>query len=134
MRTGLIANWARIMCLAAAWLFLVGVPLQVFLAGLGLFESRRFWDAHAGLGFMLGILSLIALILALFSRLPRVTVGLAALLVGLNIAEILLLELRRSVPVIAALHTVNAFAIFWVALSLARQALASVREKPESVP
>ena len=35
--------WARIVYLVVAWLFLVSVLIQVFLAGLSLFVSSDYW-------------------------------------------------------------------------------------------
>jgi hypothetical protein len=122
-----MAYWARIAYLVGAWLFLMAVLSLVFLAGLSLFVSRTFWGTHAELGRAIGFLAPSLLVLAFLGRLPRATVGLTALLVILYAIQWTLVGLQRAIPVVAALHAVNALALFWVALTLARRAWALAR-------
>lgn len=122
----MFVKWIRIIYAAVAWLFVAGVLTQVFLAGLSIFASRIYWDIHNGLGYTIGFVPMPLIILAILSRLPRATIGLTGLLFVLSIIQTLLPSMRGEAPVVAALHPVNALAMFWVALALARRSLAFV--------
>jgi hypothetical protein len=63
-----ITKWARYALIAVAWLFVAGGVIQVYLAGLGLFEKSDYWDDHADFGNALFILPLLLPILALIGR------------------------------------------------------------------
>jgi Family of unknown function (DUF6220) len=106
---------ARVIFFALAAFYLVGVVVQFFLAGLGAFGATSF-DPHRGLGFALGIASLVLLVLALVGRLPRLLLLLTVVLVGLNVLQSILANI--DVEEIAALHVVNALAIVYVAHEL----------------
>jgi len=111
---------------AAAWLFLVGVIVQVFLAGAGLFELAE-WTAHRDLGWGLGSAPILILAMAVPARLERRTIW---LIVGLTVVAIVQPELaaaRKVAPVVAALHPVNALALFWLAWMVARHTTAEAR-------
>jgi hypothetical protein len=108
--------------LVAAWLFVVAVILQVFLAGLSLFASAANWGAHKEFGYSLGFLVLLLIVLAFAGRIPRTIGRWLALLLVVYAIQTILPNLRRDAPWIAALHPVNALAIFWIALTHARRA------------
>ena len=113
-------RWAYIV---TAWIILVAVFVQVFLAGLGLFVAGEYFGLHAMFGTLLGLLMLIELGFAFAARLPRGAVGLTALLPALVILQILFVEIGRAGPhVVSALHPVNALVIFGVAALIAWRA------------
>jgi uncharacterized protein DUF6220 len=95
-----------------AVLYLLGVIVQLFLAGLSVFGTTSY-DAHRAVGFGLGVLSLVLLALAFGAKMPRSLGGLTLLLVLLNAAQIVLVQI--DVEEIKALHVVNALAIAFVA-------------------
>jgi len=120
-----VRGW-RIAFAAAAWLYLAGVVLQVFLAGMSIFEFAD-WTFHAELGWGLGSAPIVLLVLALLARLERSTVWLT---VGLTVAALVQPELaaaRDVAPVLAALHPVNALVVFWLAWVVARRSADHVR-------
>ncbi len=102
-----------------AWVILVAVIAQFFFAGLGIFGAAGF-GAHMMTGNLIGVASLILVILALVGRLGGVPIGLSALLFALTIVQSLL---PRGPSLIAALHPVNALAILFIALFLARRGM-----------
>ena len=106
---------ARVIFFALAALYLVGIVVQFFLAGLGAFGATSF-DPHRALGFILGIASLAMLVIALVGRLPRFLLLLTLVLFGLNVLQSILANI--DVEEIAALHAVNALAIVFVAHEL----------------
>ena len=106
-----------------AWVFLGGVILQVFLAGLGAFKVTD-WTTHAGFGWLLGSLPLFVLLpLSLVAGLTTRTRWLTVALVISAALQPELAHARTQTPVVAAFHPVNAVLIFWLAWSVARAAL-----------
>jgi hypothetical protein len=101
-----------------AVIYLIGVVVQFFLAGLALFGSTSY-DAHEGLGYVLGGISVVLLVIAVASKLPRSLTGLSITLVVLNVVQIVLV--RADIEEIEALHVVNALAIAFVANMLAHR-------------
>jgi mercuric ion transport protein len=113
---------ARTAHLVVAWLLVAGLAVQIFLAGLGVFDDPASFLTHRSFGFMLELLPLILLILGLLARLGRRPAYLAAGIFGLFLLQSVLVELRTSAPQVAALHPVNGFVITFLAIILARGA------------
>jgi len=107
-----------------AWLFLATVIVQVFLAGMGLFKLAD-WTNHAGLGWLLSMVSFLLPLVAFASRVRRGTLALALALMVVTMLQPELALARHDNPVVAALHPVNALLLFFLAW---RTAMASVRE------
>jgi hypothetical protein len=106
--------------LAASWLLCFGVLAQVYLVGLSLLGGRPSWDDHIGLGHSLGGLALLMIVFAYSGRLSRSMKLLTWLNFGIYflIADIVIF-MRDSAPVIAALHPVLAVILFPVSGTLA---------------
>jgi hypothetical protein len=102
----------RVAFYGVALVYLLGVVVQFFLAGLAVFGVRGY-DAHRGLGFVLGLISLILLALAIGAKMPRSITALSAVLVALNAFQIVLIQI--DIAEVNALHLVNALAIAFVA-------------------
>ena len=111
----------RIAFIGVAWLFLACVVVQVFLAGLGVFAGAQNFNLHREFGYVFGWLTLVLLLLAIVGRLGRRWIGLSALLLVLFAFQSVFVALREVLPAAAALHPVNALAIFGVALHVARR-------------
>jgi hypothetical protein len=123
----------RVLLAGAAWLFLAGVVVQVFLAGAGLFEVSDF-AAHAGLGWSLSLVPILVFVLAVAARADRPTILLTIVLAVATIVQPELAAVRHSVPVVAALHPVNALVLAWVGWIVARRSTALARGPDRSVP
>ncbi len=102
---------------AAAYLAVVVV--QFFLAGLAVFGSTSF-EAHRGLGFVLLAVSLVMVVLTFVAKLPKRMIVLTAVLLGLNVLQVILANID-DVPELAALHVVNAVAVFALAHLILRR-------------
>ena len=113
--------WLRRAHLVAAWAFTAGVVIQVFLAGLGVFESSSRFGTHAGWGFLLGFATLALLALAAIGG-GRRQVQYAAALLGLFFVQSMLVGFRDSAPTVAALHPLNGFLILFVSVAMSREA------------
>jgi hypothetical protein len=122
----------RLAFIGVAWLFLACVVVQVFLAGLGVFAGAQNFSLHREFGYVFGWLTLVLLLLALGGRLGRRWIGLSALILVLFAFQSVFVALRE-VPALAALHPVNALAIFGVALHLARRSRVLADDRSASV-
>lgn len=121
---------ARVAFYGFALVYMLGVVVQFFLAGLAVFGVRSY-DAHTGLGYVLGLISLVLLALAIGAKLPRSVTALSTVLVALNAVQIVLIEI--DIAEVNALHLVNALAIAFVANMLvhrSRRYLASKMAVP----
>jgi hypothetical protein len=94
------------------------IMLQVFFAGLGIFGVASFLP-HMVFGALLILSSFSLPILALAGRLERAIALRSWLLAGLMIVQGLLIDIGRQVPVVAALHPVNALVLLLVTYGLA---------------
>lgn len=104
------------MHIGLAWVILAAVGAQFFFAGLGIFGAASL-QMHQTTGRLTIAASLVLLLVALAARPGMVRIGLSALLFILTIVQLLL---ARAPSLVAALHPVNALAILFVALRLAR--------------
>jgi hypothetical protein len=129
-----VVRGVRVAYLVLTALFLVGLLAQVFLAGLALFASGQGWQLHIDVGYILHLAPLLLLLAAAVgrvgSRLIWLTVG---LVVSVGVQPFLPLA-RDISPLLAALHPVNALLIFWLAVAIARGALALVRAQADELP
>lgn len=113
---------ARNVYLVVAGLFVVGLVAQVFLAGLGVFESPTAFVTHRDVGYTLSIVPILLLVLGLVGGLGRRMAILAAVIFGLFMLQSVFVAMRGSSPAIAALHPMNGFLILLLAVVLAREA------------
>jgi hypothetical protein len=114
------ASWTALA--VVAWLLAGCIVIQVFLAGLGVFDSPVLFLTHRDFGYLFGWLSLVALLIATIGRLPRRLIGLAGLtLVQMALQSVLIL-FREDAPALAALHPVNGVLLLVTTLVLGRLA------------
>ena len=113
---------ARTVYLVVAVAFVVGLAAQVFLAGLGVFDSPTAFVTHRDVGYALSFLPILLLILGLVGGLGRRMAILAAVIFGLFLLQSVFVAMRDSSPAIAALHPVNGFLIVLLAILVAREA------------
>ena len=117
---------ARVLFFGLTILYLLAVVVQFFLAGLFVFGGSSI-DSHRVLGFILAVAALVHIVLALVGRLPRRILLLTILLLGLSILQSVLANL--DIDEVAALHTVNALLIAFVAYALMQRSRAWVASK-----
>ncbi|MBZ0318806.1 MAG: DUF6220 domain-containing protein [Anaerolineae bacterium] len=122
-------NISRYLYTAAAWIFVVGILTQVFMIGLSLLGGRPSWQIHIGLGHWLGIAPLLMVVLVYAGRLPRPMKPFTLLVFAIYVllADVVIF-MRGSAPIIAALHPVLAMLLFGVAGFLAIRAWRLVRD------
>jgi phosphoglycerol transferase MdoB-like AlkP superfamily enzyme len=110
MRSGATTAYAAIALLIA-----VGVIVQVFLAGLGVFGAESF-DAHEGFGWMLHTAAIVVFLLALLGPRTGREIGLSFGLLVLMTIQIMLVNARDDTPYLAALHPTLALFVLGLAL------------------
>lgn len=118
---------SRVVFAAVAWLFVGLVVLQVFYAGVGLLGGGSMTQ-HRELGYFLSLVPLLILIAAGIGRTGQLALYSAGLLV-ITIVQTMLPLLGDDLPFVAALHPVNALAIFWLGLLVARRATTLARQR-----
>lgn len=118
---------SRVVFAALAWLFVGLVVLQVFYAGVGLLGGGTMTQ-HREFGYLVSMVPVLVLISAAMGRAGQLTLISAGLLVITFVQTVLPLA-GDVLPFVAALHPVNALAIFWVGLLLARRATALARQR-----
>lgn len=118
---------SRIVYLTASSFFLLGVSIQVFLAGMVVVALQMGWSNHRDLGHALALPLLVMLITAYIGRLSRSTKWLTWLLFAVYVVQAdVLIFLRTSLPVVSAFHPVLALVDFALAAFLVYQAWISV--------
>ena len=111
----MVRSFARIAYPVVAGLFVACAVIQVFLAGLGVFDDPNAFITHRNFGYLFGWLTLVLLVISLVGRMPRRFVGLAVLILVLFSLQSVFVALRQDMPVVAALHPLNGFLILGVA-------------------
>jgi hypothetical protein len=111
----MVRSVARTAYPIVAGLFVACAIIQVFLAGLGVFDNPSSFITHRNFGYMFGWLTLVLLVIALVGRMPRRFVGLAVLLLVLFSLQSVFVALREDMPAVAALHPLNGFFVLAVA-------------------
>ena len=116
-----MSNLARLYRILT-WLFLVGVVLQVFLAGMVVVARQSDWETHIGLGHTLGlplILMLIHMYVGKASSAVKRTTWILFLVYFIQ-ADVIIF-MRQSVPLLSAFHPVLALVEFWLGMRLLRE-------------
>jgi hypothetical protein len=127
----MIRSIARLALPAVAALFVACVVVQVFLAGLGVFDSAAAFITHREFGYLFGWLTLVLLVLALVGRAPRRITGSVVLLLVLFALQSVFVVVRTDAPAVAALHPLNGFAILGLGALIARASWLARRVSPE---
>lgn len=108
-------GWARRGYVLSAGAFMVGVLIQVYLAGMAVFVDPTYWGLHTTFVHILELIPAIMLVLAFIGGLPRemklIPVGLFVLIIVQYATAI-----AFSGTVVAALHPVNALVMFAIAM------------------
>lgn len=110
----------QISYLVISALFALAILFQVFLAGAGIFTSSSWLAMHRVFGNALSLFPVLLLIMALVTRQSWGKVGLNGLLLVLVVLQGVLITVPTSIglPLLEALHPVNALVIFGLGLAL----------------
>jgi hypothetical protein len=106
-----------------AWFFVAAVVVQVWLAGAAIPQlggNGSFAD-HRNFGYLIGVITLAMLLTAIAARAGRSRVGQAVGLLVLYVVQSSLPYMDPGLSFAAALHPVNALAMFGLGVVYARQ-------------
>ncbi len=112
---------ARMVFKAMAWIFAIGILVQVFLAGLALFWSSAQWASHSGFARLLIIVPILMLVVSFIARLPISLRLRSAGLIGIIILIAVSAKLPSGIGYLSALHPVLAIMLFGGTISIARR-------------
>lgn len=116
-----------------SWLFVAGVLVQVFLAGLVVVARQATWESHIGLGHSLAFPLLLMLISMYVGRMPRSVKRMTWILFAVYVVQAdVVIFLRDSIPFASALHPVLALVDFALGWSLARRAWTLLKTPSDS--
>jgi hypothetical protein len=104
---------------AVIWAFLAFLAIQIFFAGLGLFAIPPDMRLHASFGWYVHILDLLLIVVALLARVGRPTIWWVLALFLTSAIQPLLAAAHTDLPLVAALHPLNAVAMSLIAVKLA---------------
>jgi hypothetical protein len=118
---------ARIGFALLAWVFVGLAIFQVYLAGAAIPELNGSggFGTHQAMGYVVGIIALILLVLSFAGRINARMIGASGLLVGLMVVQFLLAYVEQSS--LAALHPVNGIAVILIGVWIAWHGLSIVR-------
>jgi hypothetical protein len=112
-------RWARLGFATSAWLFAVGVAVQVFLAGLATFDNPVRWADHVTFGQWVGTFTILLVICAVLGRMGRVAIALSVVVLLLYGMQFSFANVDTGA--VAALHALNALALFWLSVHLGQR-------------
>ena len=115
--------WRRLHAWAAI-IWVAAIVVQVVLAGMAIANlgGSGDFETHIGVGYTIGIVQLIALVLAFPAGASGRDKGISLGLLVLYIVQTLLPGLKSVSPLIAALHPLNAMVLFTLSIWYARHA------------
>jgi hypothetical protein len=107
---------------ALAWAVVAAIVVQVWLAGTAIPQlgGNGSFATHRDVGYAIGLLILVLLIVAVAARAGRRRIGQGAGLLVLYVIQSSLPYMDPGLPAAAALHPVNALVMFWLAIWYAR--------------
>lgn len=109
------------------WIFLAALVVQIFVAGLGLFADATQMQLHRDIGWTLHLPVVLIGVAALVARVGRPTIWWVLVLFVSGAIQPLLPGFRLDVPILAALHPLNAVVLTVVTLKLALDTLPALR-------
>ena len=118
---------ARYLYAALAWAFVVGILVQVFFIGMGLFVKPQNFDLHVNFGWLLHLGPLPILLVAALANAGRARILQVTALAVIFFIVPILAAIRADSPWAAAFHPVGALLGFWLATVVARGATGLVR-------
>lgn len=113
-------RWLRRAFPLVAWLFVGCIVVQFFLVGLRAFGVEPWTHLHGGFAYLYGWLAPILVLLAASPAGSRRALRLAVALLALFAIQTFLPLVAKVVPLVGAIHAVNALVVAWLALQLAR--------------
>jgi hypothetical protein len=120
-RVPIRVRWARRGFVLFAGAFVIGVLIQIYIAGMAVFIDPANWNLHANFVHVIEWLPLVMLVLAFLGQLSRDLKLLPVVLFALIIVQYAT-ALGFSGTLVAAIHPVNAVVVVGIAAMTTRRA------------
>jgi hypothetical protein len=125
----------RYLFAASAVLFVIGVVVQILLAGWGIAGlGGQGMRTHVDFGYTLSLVPIVPLVLSWPAGAGRQTIAMCAVLLVLTFVQTLLPLGRSDLPWISALHPLTAFVVLGLGIMAARRAIALARVEQAPAP
>ncbi|MFD0696762.1 DUF6220 domain-containing protein [Paenibacillus sp. GCM10027628] len=121
MEIGTFARWGRLIFEILAWLFLLCIIVQVFIAGMATFSDSTDWEIHRTFVRSFALTPLVMFLLTFAGKMNGKVRWLSLGLFALIIFQFLTVQVFKSVFVLAALHPVIALLLFWGSITTLRR-------------
>src|SRR5258705_828076 len=129
-------------------MLVLAVVAQFFLAASGAFDKARkeeSFQSHRGLGYVIFLLAVLLTIVAELARMPGRLIGMAGLVAGLTVVQVVIAMLAKAFndtgdtsttagQLVFGLHAVNGLVMMALAMTVTRQARALLRSAPVGRP
>lgn len=111
-------TWARPAYQWLAWIFLVALGVQFFLAGMGVLGGEEI-DPHQAFGSLLQLVSLVMLILAIVAKLGGKLIGMSVVLLVLMVLQSVFAQPDLDPIFLRTFHVFDAFLIVGLVYNIA---------------
>ena len=120
----MVRSFARRSFPVVAWGYVAALGVQVFFAGMFVFAGAHNIELHKTFAHVVGLLTLLLVLAAFVGRVGRTDKRLTLAVVGLLLVQGGLVHVHQffNMPLVAALHPVNALVLTWTSVTLARRA------------
>lgn len=103
-----------------AWIFAIGIVVQVLIAGMALFEDAKHWTGHSSFAEYISIIPVLMLVTVFIGRLPAALRAQTGMLIGMIILIALSAMFRSDIGWLASLHPVIALLLFFRTMTVIR--------------
>lgn len=106
-------QFSKISFSVVAWIFTIGITVQVLIAGLATFDNPVNWGYHISFARGLFFLPIVMALLAFFAQLPKKMIWRSVGLLGMVIGLFFTAAISARIGILGALHPVIALFLFW---------------------
>ncbi|MGV3465453.1 MAG: DUF6220 domain-containing protein [Heyndrickxia sp.] len=121
------SNGIRIIFAILSILFLIGLLVQVFLAGIAIFADIGNWSSHEIFVRFFEFIPVGMFLLSFFGKIPKMWKWQSASLYLMIILQYVTASLIGKVPYISALHPIIALLLFWRALVVVQESIKFIK-------
>lgn len=114
------ANKARLVFKWLAWIFAIGIAVQVLFAGMALFYNNNFWTMHTKFADYISLLPILMFGASFIAQLPASLRAQSAALIGMIVLIALSAMYSSNIGWVASLHPVIALFLFFRTMAIIR--------------
>ncbi|MCC3372061.1 DUF6220 domain-containing protein [Cohnella sp. REN36] len=115
-----VAHRASVFFKWLAWIFAVGILVQVLFAGMALFYDTKHWTDHSSFATYISLVPVLMLVTAFAARLPTKLRAQTGMLIGMIVLIVWSAMFSSEIGWFAALHPVIALLLFFRTMAIIR--------------